>query len=779
MQALQDNFFYHSYPVELFMYRKPRLGSDGDLQHEKQLLIEEQKLCTARARRFTQQTNRRRKVLEEKRKQWDLQEQQYREKVLQLRRQQVQDATERFQRAHLPSSQRQRQSFRKHALNIEDALKQIKGTVSSYTQPTLSSHSNITRSCTPSPKPPTVPKSSQALSVVDAYTQLLQEQSSWVKSSQEIPMAQERQQDHSTQPGKDSHYMPPQKELRSSINNVYEVSNLDPKTKKPINTVSPQQAGVSYFLSETPKSPKCPEKDEQKLPVSEGASHAVHEVRFVKGILKKESKHMKGDITHVYGSGQFIFAKQVALAIRDSVELTKMKTKEVEGKNTVKKLRWLDEVQMEKVDKQQNMMKGRLSNLSQSKNNSEDHQLSLTAVSGASKPGPSLTPSASPGYHFTKQAWADVGVQVSLPQERVDEVKVPRCSTRTGGPKALQRELTARVGAGPVSSWIRKGIVMQPQAATGVSQIAKTHGRMLVPRPPPRRESTQEKSQYPIKTPYGKDHTNVNCKQPLPTEEALHKDNLQGFILPYTHIIRTDSSVIYTPLPPSYTCPVPESNMKYLPSLGHQDNQSHGRRRRMVCSEKGLCLDCTPTDDEISQLWHSVRSALSTKDEKNIQEREATGGGQAVRKPCMEQSRQPPDTRNKRLPQSSQATQQPADQERLYSIPGEVHLAEVHAEGLPEGRDVTAAMATVKTQMPGTVQQRQQQGLTSISLEEQKILLSLDRLNHHLHSVREHFGGPTGTGIVLTDTLSTREMKTTNHHRHNLSNNRTQYQKKC
>lgn len=58
------------------------------------------------------------------------------------------------------------------------------------------------RSCTPSPKPPTVCKSShrQALSAVEAYTKLLQEQSmTCFRNSQHTEKAQEKQQDHSPQ----------------------------------------------------------------------------------------------------------------------------------------------------------------------------------------------------------------------------------------------------------------------------------------------------------------------------------------------------------------------------------------------------------------------------------------------------------------------------------------------------------------------------------------------------------------------------------------------------
>ncbi|XP_067451374.1 centrosomal protein of 126 kDa [Thunnus thynnus] len=1028
MQVPRDNFFYHS---------NSRFGADEDPHDDRQLLVEEQKLCRARARKFSVETNRRRKVLEDKRKQWDVQEQRLRENILKQRRQLVVEATERFQRAHLPPSQRRRQSFRRHAPNIEDALNQIQGNLSSYTRQSsfLSSNSNISRSCTPSPRPPTVSKSShrQALCTVEAYTRQLQEQSACVKSSQETQKTQERQQDHSPQDnhssygcnadslsskdsleneepnhskknlqcsyssllldsekphldlrkqndlcpssdlaslsammhlgnnvplsrklhepkqkkqeetegfnnkmhvskapwgftsieqtpkteaqpalhncslltleiisgepehcevnypqnspgdnimvtshiapgntvlessclkqvgqlldlrqqrvhddrqikhpsaseillpakngnskdilfgappppniflnnsttdnasqegipqqtGKEHYYLSSQKEPSASINNLNKVSNSEPKTEKPINTASLQHVCMSNIQSDTPKCLKYPEEEVQKLPVSIGTSHSVCEVRFIKGILKKPSKYMSGDTACVYGSGHLIFAKQVALAIRDSVELTRAKTKE-ESNNTVKKkLRWFDEVHVEKEDKEQaiiKQMKGKSSNLSPTKNNSEDHQLSLTTVSGASKPGPSMTLSASTGYHFTKQAWADVGVQVSLPQERVDEVKVLRCSTRTGGPKVPRRERSARVGACPVSLKTRKGIVIRPQSATEVNQIAKTQGKIMVPRPPPRMESVEEKTAYTTKTPYGMDHASVNCKQALAAEQALHKDNSEGFFSPYTHhVIRTDSSVMYTALPPSYTYPVAEGNTKGRPSSGHQETLSCGRRRGMVYDEKGLCLDCTPTDEEISQLWQGVCSALVTKDGKNMLRRQAPESGRVGRKLYVEQSRHPPVSKNRRPPQPTQPPKQATNPPRPYSktydmaFPDEglesaaqFHLAEVHAEGLLEERDIVAATETAQTQRPGTVQQRQQPGLTAISLEEQKILLSLDRLNQQLQSVREH----TGTrGLLLIDAPSTREMKATSHHKHRASsaNNRTRHQKK-
>lgn len=430
------------------------------------------------------------------------------------------------------------------------------------------------------------------------------------------------------QAGEVNNYLSSQKSLSDSINNLNKLSNLEPKTEKSINVGSLHQACLSNIKSDTPKCLKCPEEEKQKIPLPVETFHSdskICEVRFIKGILKKQSKYVSGDNTYEYGSGHLFFAKQVALSIRDSVELTRVKVRDVEANKTVKKkLRWLDEVNLEKEEQEQNInirkqMRGKSSSVSQSKSNSEDHQPSLTTVSGGSRTGPSMTPPASSGYHFTKQAWADVGVQVSMAQERGDEVKVPRSSTRTGGPKVPRREHSARVGASPVSSRTRKGAVIRPQSATEVSQIAKTQGKILVPRPPPKMETAEEitpdKTMFVTKTPYSLDHPSVNCKQAPPVEQASHKDDPESFYSPYTHrVIRTDSSVMYTPLTPSYTCPVLEGSSKSTPSSGHQEAQSCSGRRGLLYNEKGLCLDCTPTDEEISQLWHGVRTALATKD---------------------------------------------------------------------------------------------------------------------------------------------------------------------
>ncbi|KAK1899475.1 Centrosomal protein of 126 kDa [Dissostichus eleginoides] len=589
----------------VYVYRNSRLGG---LEDERQLLVEEQKLCRSRSRKFSTETNRRRKALEDRRKQRDAQEQRLIENILKQRRQRVQDATERFQRAHLPPSQRRRQSFRRNIPNIEDALNEIQGALSSYTRQSsfLSSNSNISRSCSPSPKPPTVFKSShrKALSAVEAYTKLLQEQSmTCFKNSPQTEKSPEKQQD-----------------------------------------LSPQDSQ----LSDSANSDSISSKDSLE---NEDPNHSTK-----------------------YSYPSFFLESE--------------------------------------------------------------------------KPHP------------------DQNKQNDL--ERAEEVKAPRSSTRTGGPKVPRRERSSRAGAGPVSSRARKGTVIRPQSATedGIS------GRKVV---------------VPAKTPYGMDQAGVNCKQAV--EQA--QDNSEGFLSPHTHSVnRAESTVAYTPMPPSYTYPVSKGNTKGPMNSAPQEAQGCSRRRGMVYNEKGLCLDCTPTDEEISQLWHGVRTALATKEEKNKLRKQALDSGRAVRKPCVEPSRAPPGSGNRRLPQPTKGTTEPL---RPFSFTNNLGFAEegllnaaqlhlAHAGQLLAETDLVAAMETAQTQRPGTVQQRsQQQGPNNISLEEQKILLSLDRLNHQLYCVREQIGGNAGTrGLVLLDAPPTREGKLTTHHKNRSSsaNNRSRNQKK-
>ncbi|KAK2517357.1 hypothetical protein Q9233_013213, partial [Columba guinea] len=68
-------------------------------------------------------------AFEEKQKREEEKEQRFRERVLQQRKIKLQEATDKFQRAHLPSSQHKQIVQTKAASQLEEALERIKGSV--------------------------------------------------------------------------------------------------------------------------------------------------------------------------------------------------------------------------------------------------------------------------------------------------------------------------------------------------------------------------------------------------------------------------------------------------------------------------------------------------------------------------------------------------------------------------------------------------------------------------------------------------------------------------
>ncbi|KAF1443592.1 CE126 protein, partial [Pygoscelis papua] len=102
---------------------------ERDLEEERWALKEDQKICRSRAQKYLIETNRRRRAFEERWKQEEEKEQRFRERVLQQRKMKLQEATDKFQRAHLPFSQPKQIVQTKAAFQLEAALEQIKGSV--------------------------------------------------------------------------------------------------------------------------------------------------------------------------------------------------------------------------------------------------------------------------------------------------------------------------------------------------------------------------------------------------------------------------------------------------------------------------------------------------------------------------------------------------------------------------------------------------------------------------------------------------------------------------
>ncbi|XP_054380948.1 centrosomal protein of 126 kDa isoform X4 [Pongo abelii] len=106
-------------------YLDMKIHLEKNLEEERQILLQQQKICRNRARKYFVESNRRKKAFEEKRKEQEEKEHQIREQILQQRKQKFEEVTEKFQRAHIPLSQRRKAVFRKPVPPLEEALKQI------------------------------------------------------------------------------------------------------------------------------------------------------------------------------------------------------------------------------------------------------------------------------------------------------------------------------------------------------------------------------------------------------------------------------------------------------------------------------------------------------------------------------------------------------------------------------------------------------------------------------------------------------------------------------
>uniref|UniRef100_A0A8C1S749 Centrosomal protein 126 n=1 Tax=Cyprinus carpio TaxID=7962 RepID=A0A8C1S749_CYPCA len=869
MPVLEDTLYYSNIRSDVH---------EGN-EDEREVLVQEQRYCRTRARKLSLETKRRRKALEERRKQWDVQEQRLRENILQQRHQRVQDATENFQRAHLPPSQRKRPAaFKRRTLNLDEALHHIQSSPHLYTQQSafLASGFNISRNCTPSPKPSGGARHLRALSAAEAYTKLLQEKSlSNFKNNQLLFLSEQQesqavlkekvqadlqeyldtphseteslssldslenidtQKTHDTTPVCCSHqsttctqsfYLPvdppklqdpknPPAPFRQS-NNLCSPSHpstsvaksfleefLNQESKLSLNSPSPKdrespeenrslrnctqerfdnskdqlqtfnthncqkeltqqdlatnsehmthdndrnaqgnilkdkgsvvahcktqavpdttplefssltkdfksesnqqtrtlEEKYAKHLSETQtalpasrckhsnssfeafscssahlsityrtdtSSPNIQPKEElsssqthkrkpdvyvatglkiESKPLSMEESISIdpknetdvtklakagmlnssksteepnrtsadpvthsapnNNVRFLKGILKNHLKSKSGNVKFTYTPGHLLFTKEVAILIRDSVELARTKLNEPEQNRTVKKkLRWFDEVdRVEGVDR---LFRdpSRHANLPQQthKQLSADHSDHVNLLTGVSKNISNKTSAIPAGPQSTRRAWADVGPQESRTQEPTSQ----RRALCTGGPRTPRRACSARVGSCSVTSRARKGTIIRPQSAREAQHVAKTQGKILVPRPPPKPEAVEcnlaEGSVYISKASCNDD--GVQSRPDL-QDLAFCKDTPDSQAIVHRPSLRTDA--ICAPVPPYCTF----THETGICSLSPPDALADNPRCR--CGDNGICLDRTPTDEEISLLWHGVRTALASKD---------------------------------------------------------------------------------------------------------------------------------------------------------------------
>lgn len=333
-------------------------------------------------------------------------------------------------------------------------------------------------------------------------------------------------------------------------------------------------------------------------------------VRFLKGILKKKFKCIgDGAAKFSYIPGHFTFSKQVAIAIRDSLELSRAKGRDPESKYIKKKIRWFDEVNSDGGENKE----CRLPQPSQQPLVDQQHRsfrsVYMNIPSGIPKNNMTISGSADPSS--TQQAWSDVGPQKGKQLKPTGESRIEKAASCTSGLLVSQHAHSARTGSGNVSSQARRGTLIRPQSFSQVQHIARTQGKMLVPQPPPRSEITGgnlgQAMMYITKTGNGDECS--QGKALLGVEHVLYKDYPEGQSVPQRHILKTDQGTILAPGSSSYAC-MYKTMSKSIYTLCQSDGQVGSGNNGF---QKGI-LDRTPTDEEISLLWNGVRSALASKD---------------------------------------------------------------------------------------------------------------------------------------------------------------------
>ncbi|XP_047678778.1 centrosomal protein of 126 kDa isoform X2 [Tachysurus fulvidraco] len=435
-------------------------------------------------------------------------------------------------------------------------------------------------------------------------------------------------------------------------------------------------------------------------------------VRFLKGILKNCIED--GDANLSYTPGHFAFSKQMAIAVRDSLELTRSKGSDKESNKCIKKkLRWLDEVHIDGGENKLAETKSRSTQQAQQPlvNQQQGSYLSRYMNIPADIPKNNMTSSGPGEPNSTKQAWSDVGCQKEKKQEPTGVSREDKAASCAAG-LVPQHAHSAKTGIGTISSHARRGIIIRPQSSSQNLHMSRIQGKVLVPRPPPRPEVT-------IKT--GNTDECSQEKACLAVEQILYKDYTEVQPAPQSKILKTDDGTILAPVQHYY------GNYNLCQSDGQVGSTT-------ICFQKGI-LDRTPTDDEISLLWNGVRTALASKDARSPVRRPVLENNMAKNRTPALGYRKPPVLYQATVPITASKTDQMVHDQVSDAINGDEQVA-LHSAHFQRAAEVLQS----------------QRGLSALSLEEQKLLQSLDRLNQRLQYVQDVAARNPGLkGIVALD----------------------------
>ncbi|XP_004052068.3 centrosomal protein of 126 kDa [Gorilla gorilla gorilla] len=519
--------------------------------------------------------------------------------------------------------------------------------------------------------------------------------------------------------------------------------------------------------------------------------HERNGVRFLKSILKKESKYEHGYLKALIINQSFKFGNQKAAAIRDSIELTKEKGAEIP--KTIKKLRWFDETSniennaenshslknktgtTQQHSQQFHIQSGSGSNIisvstcavnsADTKKSREDSvSENVTTLGGSGADHMPLNCFIPSGYNFAKHAW---------PASKKEESKIPvhdDSKTKQGKPQRGRAKIIRKPGSAKVQSGFictnRKGAVIQPQSASKVSIFTQAQGKLIIPRPPPQSTSNIRSgkniqvSQCQPVTPENPQniitHNSFNSKHVLPTEHSLNQWNQES-----SSPLSNACSDLVTVIPslPSYCSSECQTFTKINHSNGtqavaRQDATLYCTQRSPVCEESYPSVTLRTAEEESVPLWKRGPNVLH-------QNKRATGSTvmrrkrivETKRRNILEQKRQNPGSVEQKYSEQinnfgqsvllsssepKQTTRGTSYIEEVSDSTSEFLMAEnLVKASVPEDEILTVlnSKQIQKSNLP--LNKTQQFNICTLSADEQKILESLNDLNERLHYIQE------------------------------------------
>uniref|UniRef100_A0A8C8VRD1 Centrosomal protein 126 n=1 Tax=Pelusios castaneus TaxID=367368 RepID=A0A8C8VRD1_9SAUR len=498
----------------------------------------------------------------------------------------------------------------------------------------------------------------------------------------------------------------------------------------------------------------------------------IHErkgVKSPKSILKKESKYANYCFKAVVMNRRISFGNQTASSIRDSLELAKIKEKDAENQKTNKKLRWFDETDKIIMEDDERSSEKNITGVSQTQlqppycqtqfnagnnnlgsipaytensictENQQDYPLigkRIIAVEGSERDHIPLRSFVSTGYHFAKKAWMASKGDESNPPSYSDDSKIQKGNLHKGKTKIIRRPRSAKAPSG-FTPKNRKGTTIRPQSASEVHKIIKAQGKIIVPHPPPKPVSGNRTDQNAADTmceavtssKHQPSITNSNyasARHVLPADQVLNRNTVENS---KSITCSSDTGTVMAPQP-SYNVPQSEplvktnNSVNNIQTVAQQDSLITCTKRKPIYAENGLRLDHTPTDEEINLLWQGVNSAIPVLRRKEISKNS-----------------------NKHRALLKQRTQIVASARGRPVYRGqfcEILVSESTAQFLlaenligtsvTEGEILTAMERVQPPAQSLGLNKAQRLGMSALSLEEQKILQSLDRLNQRLQS---------------------------------------------